>query len=616
MQTTSPGRRGQSARGGGFALLSPAFLDELRSRTSLSALIGRSVKLTKAGNEYKACCPFHNEKSPSFYVNDDKQFYHCFGCSAHGDAIRFLTEAKGLAFMDAVKELADAAGLQLPAPDPVSREKAARAASLTDVVEAAATWFSTELAAAGGAEARAYLDRRGIGETTRRRFGIGFAPDSRNRIAGALPEFSRDMLVETGLLIQPEDRDQPYDRFRGRVMIPIRDQRGRAIAFGGRILDQGEPKYLNSPETPLFDKGRTLYNLHNAAPASRKSGRVIVVEGYMDVIALDQAGIAEAVAPLGTALTEGQLEKLWALVDTPTLCFDGDAAGRKAALRAAHRAMPLLRPGKSLAFAVLPAGEDPDDIIRRGGAAAFEAVIADALPLVAMLFRNEASVGDTTRPEIRAGLRQRLDDLAQSCTDRLVAEEYRRSFNDLFFEQFGWKKSDRQKILDAIVRTGVHGKDDLTELMLRSLLFGLSSRPAIVARRMEDIGAIPVAHPELRRWREALIGAVMASPDLEGGCIDAILAASELPELIRQDLRHDLRFPHQRIGIDEETASRSLDALLDMLCEEWQLDDELAVLDKAAIEDAGGDNYLAIETARQQLRERRLVLHDRSVEMD
>ena len=306
--------------------LSAAFLDELRARTSLSALVGKTTKLQKAGREMRGCCPFHNEKTPSFYVNDDKGFYHCFGCSAHGDAIKWLTDQRGLPFIDAVKELAEAAGMEMPAQDRQSAAKAERAKGLHEASENAATWFAEQLYGLPGAEARALLERRGISAETARMFGMGFAPDSRGRLKAALKDYGDPMLVEAGLLIQVEGKE-PYDRFRGRLMIPIRDARGRTIAFGGRILDQGEPKYLNSPDTPLFDKGRTLYNLDRAAPAARKANRVLVVEGYMDVIALAHAGIGECVAPLGTALTEAQLERLWRMADVPVLCFDGDAAG-------------------------------------------------------------------------------------------------------------------------------------------------------------------------------------------------------------------------------------------------------------------------------------------------
>jgi DNA primase len=292
--------------------LSPAFLDELRARTTLSAVIAPSVKLIRAGREWKACCPFHNEKTPSFTVNDDKGFYHCFGCGAHGDAIRFLTDHRGMPFMDAVKELSGKAGMDVPAPDPLVREKAERAASLTDVMGEVATWYAEQLNGLAGSEAREYLKRREINADVAQRFGLGFAPDKRNGLKRALDKLGEDKLIDTGMLIQPEeDGKESYDRFRGRLMIPIRDPRGRIIGFGGRIIGEGEPKYLNSPQTVLFDKGRTLYNLDRAGPASRIAKRLIVVEGYMDVIALDKAEVPEVCAPNGTALTEGQLERLW-----------------------------------------------------------------------------------------------------------------------------------------------------------------------------------------------------------------------------------------------------------------------------------------------------------------
>src|SRR5690606_5632985 len=356
--------------------LTPQWLDELRSRITLSTLIGRTVKITRAGREYKACCPFHNEKTPSFTINDEKGFYHCFGCSAHGDAIRWMTDQRGLSFMDAVKELAAEAGMEVPAPDPRAAKKAEAQASLRDVLQAAADWFAQQLGSGNGAPPRDYLAKRGISDATRDAFGFGLAPDSRSALKEALKTFPTAMLVESGMLISVEEKE-PYDRFRGRLMIPIRDARGRVIAFGGRILGDGEPKYLNSPDTPLFDKGRTLFNLDKASPASRRTNRIIVVEGYMDVVALAEAGIADAVAPLGTALTEPQIAMLWRMVPVPILCFDGDAAGQKAALRAAVRALPLLTPGHSLAFATLPQGQDPDDLVRTKGPDAFQALLQE-----------------------------------------------------------------------------------------------------------------------------------------------------------------------------------------------------------------------------------------------
>jgi DNA primase len=383
--------------------LSPAWLDELRARTLLSAVIAPSVKLIKAGREHKACCPFHAEKTPSFTVNDEKGFYHCFGCGAHGDAIRFLTDARGLPFMDAVKELAAKAGMEVPAADPKARERQEKSAGLYEVMDAASRWFAEQLDGVEGGAARNYLKERGISEATKRRFGFGFAPDSRGKLKNALESFGIDKLVEAGLLIRPDDGKDPYDRFRGRLTFPIRDARGRCIAFSARILGPGEPKYLNSPDTPLFDKGRTLFNLDLAGPASRTAKRILIVEGQMDVIALDQAGIGEVVAPLGTALTEAQLERLWRLEPQPVCCFDGDAAGQKAAVRAATRALPHLSPERTLRFVALPPGEDPDDVVKKGGKAAFEALLDEAEPLVERLWRHEVEASPLDTPEARGG---------------------------------------------------------------------------------------------------------------------------------------------------------------------------------------------------------------------
>jgi DNA primase len=283
--------------------LSPQWLDELRARVTLSGVISRTTRLTKAGHEFKACCPFHNEKSPSFTVNDIKGFYHCFGCQAHGDVITWMTQQRGLSFMDAVKELASEAGMEVPAQDPRAAQKAEQANTLHEVMAAAQAWFVERLASSEGEKARAYLATRGFNQRTVERFGFGYAPEGRQALKEALGQFPEELLIEAGLRIAVEDKD-PYDRFRGRLMLPIEDARGRVIAFGGRILDAKKtdaPKYLNSPDTPLFDKGRTLYNLHRAGPVSRRSGRIVVVEGYMDVIALAAAGIEDAVAPLGSA---------------------------------------------------------------------------------------------------------------------------------------------------------------------------------------------------------------------------------------------------------------------------------------------------------------------------
>ena len=414
--------------------LTPQWLDELRARTTLSAVVGRTTKLTKKGREFAACCPFHNEKSPSFYVNDEKGFYHCFGCGAHGDAIRWLTDQRGLGFMDAVKELAAAAGLEVPAADPRSAERAQQQAGLHDVMAAAQAFFVGQLAGGEGAKARAYLATRGFDAATVQRFGFGYAPEGRQALKAALRQFPEPLLIEAGLRIVVEDKE-PYDRFRGRLMLPIEDRQGRVIAFGGRILDKTKtdaPKYLNSPDTPLFDKGRTLYNLHRAGPVSRQSGRLVVVEGYMDAIAMSAGGFGECVAPLGTALTETQIEMLWRLVETPVLCFDGDAAGQRAAMRAITRALPLLRPAHSLAIVRMPDGLDPDDLLKTQGPRAMEGLLSGAASLLDTLWAHEQGALPLSTPEAKAGLKARLMEHVNTIADEDIKALYRRELTDRF----------------------------------------------------------------------------------------------------------------------------------------------------------------------------------------
>lgn len=367
------------------------FLDELRTRISVSDVVGRRVRLIKRGREYTGLCPFHNEKTPSFTISDDKGFYHCFGCGAHGDVISFAMHSGGLSFPEAVEKLAGEAGLQVPQASPEERESARRRADLHEVVEAAARWFEAQLAAPVGRAARAYLERRGVTDETRARFRLGYAPEGRGLLRRALAEqgIEDDKLAEAGLIKREEGgAGEPRNYFFNRLIFPITDGRGRAIAFGGRALVEGGPKYLNSPDTPLFHKGRVLYGLATAREACRQQGALIVVEGYMDVLALAGAGIDHVVAPLGTALTEDQIMLLWRLADEPVLCFDGDAAGARAALRAAERALPLVKPGKSLGFVALPPGEDPDSLIAASGADAFSRQIAEPRPLVDVIDRK------------------------------------------------------------------------------------------------------------------------------------------------------------------------------------------------------------------------------------
>ncbi|MGH7014500.1 MAG: DNA primase [Stellaceae bacterium] len=407
----------------------PRFLDELRHRISLAEIVGRRVKLTRRGREFTGLCPFHNEKTPSFSVVEEKGFYHCFGCGAHGDVIGFVMQTENLAFPEAVEQLAHRAGLEVPKATPEERQRAERAATLQGAIEAACAFFEVQMRSPEGRAAREYLSNRGLDDAAFKRFRLGYAPDGRDALKCALGgKFPEPLLIEAGLVHQADDGRAPFDYFRHRVMFPIGDRGGRIIAFGGRVIGEGQPKYLNSPETPLFAKGRTLYGWAAARAAASRDNSAIVAEGYMDVIALQRAGFGTAVAPLGTALTESQIEELWRLAPEPILCFDGDAAGQRAAARALDRALPMLKPGHSLRFAVLPAGDDPDTLIRRQGAAAMRSVLDTATPLAEMLWIIEKSAGPLHTPEQRAALRVRLRERVRRIAERSVQQEYIKYF--------------------------------------------------------------------------------------------------------------------------------------------------------------------------------------------
>ncbi len=414
----------------------PSFLDELRGRLSLATVVGRQVRLTKKGREHSGLCPFHNEKSPSFTVNEDKGFYHCFGCGAHGDVIAFEMQTHHLSFPEAVERLAGEAGLQVPVQTVEERDRARHASTLYDVLEAACQFYEKELRGQAGRGALDYLRRRGLDDDTIARFRLGFAPDSRTALKHALKgqALPEPLAVEAGLLKTPDDGREPFDLFRGRVLFPITDRRGRVIAFGGRTLGDHLPKYLNSPDTPLFHKGSILYGLAQAREPAAKVGTVLVCEGYMDVIALHRAGFAHAVAPLGTALTEQQIELLWRMAPEPIICLDGDAAGQRAAAKAAERALPLLKPGLSLRFATVPAPEDPDSLIRNQGAAAMQAVLEGAVPLSELLWRLALAGHPVDTPERRAALEHDLMEQAGRIADRAVQDQYRRYFRSRLWE--------------------------------------------------------------------------------------------------------------------------------------------------------------------------------------
>src|ERR1700754_2843422 len=407
------------------------FLEDLRARLPVSEVVGKRVKLKRAGREWKGLSPFQQEKTPSFFVNDQKQAWFDFSSGLNGNIFDFLMKTEGVGFPEAVERCAAMAGLALPAVTPDAARHEQRRKTLHDIMELAAKYFGDTLASRLGAKARGYLGDRAISPATQLQFRLGYATPERFALKehlGAQGVSTEDM-VEAGLLIGGEDIPVPYDRFRDRVMFPITDLRGRVIAFGGRALEKDvSAKYLNSPETPLFHKGDNLYNHQTARQAAHNGAPLIVVEGYVDVIAMVTAGFAGSVAPLGTALTESQLALLWKMADEPILCFDGDKAGQKAAYRAAALALPFLSPGKSLRFALLPEGQDPDDLARSGGRGAMEEVIAAAKPLAEMIWSRELEGGNFATPERRAALEARVKELSNGIRDEVVRRYYRDDF--------------------------------------------------------------------------------------------------------------------------------------------------------------------------------------------
>jgi DNA primase len=419
----------------------PSLLDDIRARLPASQVVGRKVALKKSGREWRGLSPFKSEKSPSFFVNDQKGFYHCFASGEHGDIFKFLMRTEGLTFPEAVERLAEEAGVPLPKGPERNPEREDERKRLYDIMEASATFFEAAIRGPSGAHAKKYVgEKRGLTKGTVERFRIGFGPDSKNALKGHLAKlgFSTEDMVLSGMLIGGADIPVAYDRFRNRVMFPITDTKGRVIAFGGRALDADAPaKYLNSPETPLFHKGHVLFNAAKARAAAYDKNRVIAVEGYMDVVALSAAGFDEAVAPLGTALTEDQMKLLWRMAPEPILCFDGDKAGQKAAFRAIDTALPHLIPGKSIRFAMLPDGLDPDDLIRQRGREAMEAALAETRAFADILFEREWASGDWSSPERRASLEKQLFTLVGRILDPQVRGYYADDMRQRLAEKFG-----------------------------------------------------------------------------------------------------------------------------------------------------------------------------------
>jgi DNA primase len=517
---------------------SPAFLDEIRARVPVSEVVRRKVKLQKQGREWRGLSPFNAEKSPSFFVNDQKGFFHDFSSGKHGDGFAFLMETEGLSFPEAVEKLAAIAGLPVPIETKEQREQEERRASLGEVLEWAAAYFEKELRGPAGREARDYLARRGIGEGERTRFRLGFAPRERHGLRDHLASkgASVEAMIEAGLLIHGEDIAVPYDRFRNRVMFPICDRSGRTIAFGGRAMEAGaQAKYLNSPETPLFHKGATLYNLHNARKAAHEAGTAIAVEGYIDVISMTAAGFLQTVAPLGTALTPDQCGLLWRMAEEPILCFDGDKAGQKAAFRAIDTALPLIGPGRSFRFVLLPGGQDPDEMFRSGGAAAVAQAIDGALPFVDLLWMRETEGASLDTPERRAALERRLSDVTAQIADETLRRHYGQELSQRLFGLLGRGGGPRGRVrgfapygrvapLSRFSRLGGApmrqpspvGASLASSPLFRGMTTPLSPReslillifinhPSLLASHIEDLAALELSSPEGEALRGLLV---------------------------------------------------------------------------------------------------------------
>jgi DNA primase len=518
-------------------------LDEFKARLPLVEIVARRVRLTRRGHEHVGLCPFHREKTPSFTVSESKGFYHCFGCQQHGNAIDFVMATEGVDFGEAVARLAELFGLPLPwraasrgpAPDQ----------TLLAANEAAARWFAGRLGMASGVEAAAYLDRRGVDRATIERFGLGYAPPGRTALKDALlaEGYAEPQLIAAGLLVQPED-GAAYDRFRHRVMFPIHDRRGRVIAFGGRALGDAQAKYLNSPETALFHKGEVLYGLALARDAVRARGTVIVAEGYMDVIALAQAGLGHAVAPLGTAITEAQLGLLWQLADEPIVCLDGDDAGLRAAGRLIERALPVLKPGKSLRFALLPAGHDPDSALRTWGRESLAARLDEAMGLAEFLWSIETRGVNMASVERRATLDRRLRDLAGRIGDRDLGRRFLEAMVKRMRVAFASADPPRRAARSLLAAPSDRGVGaarlrsprlaDPEGAVERELLGPIVVHPELLGEVEEELAAEEFAQPELERLRRGIVSWYGEHGDLDLGGLRAHLTEVGFASLVNQ----------------------------------------------------------------------------------
>ncbi|MAU40276.1 MAG: DNA primase [Kordiimonas sp.] len=605
----------------------PDFLDELRARLPLSDVVGRRVKLIRRGREHSGLCPFHNEKTPSFTVNDDKSFYHCFGCGAHGDVIKFVMETEGLSFPETIERLAEQAGLAIPESRPEDRERSAQRKSLLDVMELVARWYESQLRSQQGQEGLSYLRHRGLKDETIKRFRLGYAPAGRTALKDSLlarDGITEEMLVAAGMLIQPEEANKDsYDRFRHRVMFPICDRQGRIVAFGGRALDKdARAKYLNSPETTLFHKGRLLYNLDKARKAAFDHQRLLVAEGYMDVIALAQAGFSEAVAPLGTAVTEEQIGEMWRLTPEPTLCFDGDKAGQRAALRVVDRALPLLKPGYSLRFLHLPEGEDPDSFVQGQGQAAFEDLLAQSKPLADVLWRglvSDAGAGGIETPEQRAGLEQKVYKRLNEIRDEKLKGYYRTDYRKRLISLLGdvaspaggraarWSQGKGGRYLSGNPSKlkqgyGVQGVREQSLRRERLLLLVMINHPELLDSYQEELAALDFRTTELDNLRSEIIRITNRDSDLERESLIRHLEnngyAKALEIIFEQGVSKLERYAWPDASLTD-AAQGFMDTM--NLHRRVQLEEELAQLEKELADQLTPENFARLQALKAEI---------------
>ncbi len=562
------------------------FIESIRNRLNLSEVVGQTVKLKKQGREHVGLCPFHKEKSPSFGVNDSKGVYYCFGCGAGGDMVAFVRETKGLGFVEAITELAKQAGLALPQQviGDEGSEARKKHEGLYKLVAEVVTWFQKQLLGHGGKTAQKYLQSRGLSKDTTEIFELGFAPPGNALKKEFLARgYSEREMLEAGLLARRESDGETYDRFRGRIIFPIKDRRGRAIAFGGRALGDGKPKYLNSPETPLFDKGRNLYALYQAQDFVRQGHQIVVVEGYMDVITLYQNGYKGAVAPLGTAITEEQIQQLWKICPEPTLCLDGDEAGGRAAARTLDRSLPILGPGLSLRFAQLPKGEDPDSLVRSGSTDILASCLENAQSLIDFLWQKEVASKRMDTPEQRALVRRNTFNLLKNITDKSVSYLYQQEIGQRFFNYFRNQRvsrHDRHAQSFGGTSGGIHTLFDPLKRQRYILFAILINRPTLIHKVGEQFATIDLPEPELFNLREEIFCAINYDMELDSEALKYHLINKGYQEIMTQLLCEDV-YVHAFFA---RPASSESDALLgwsdimgllqnkrDMKCEEDQM---------------------------------------------